>query len=124
MQFLHNSSLLDYAKTLRRNMTPQEQKLWNLFLKKRPEKWYKQRPISQYIVDFYCASARLAIEIDGSQHYLPEGMQYDSNRTNVLQEMGIHVMRFTNADVDVRFKAVCEQIDRYIHNANNSGGRE
>ena len=61
--------MLPHARELRRDMTPQEQKLWYLFLRKYPVKVYKQRIIDSFIVDFYCASAKLVIELDGSQHY-------------------------------------------------------
>ena len=69
---------LENARRLRREMTPHERKLWYLFLRKYPVKIYKQRIIGRFIVDFYCASAKLVIEVDGSQHYEPQGMVYDT----------------------------------------------
>ena len=65
-------------------MTPHERKLWYLFLRKYPVKIYKQRIIGRFIVDFYCASARLVIELDGSQHYEPQGLAYDAERSQFL----------------------------------------
>ena len=64
-------------------MTPHERKLWYLFLRKYPVKIYKQRIIGRFIVDFYCASARLVIELDGSQHYEPQGLAYDAGTFSI-----------------------------------------
>ena len=69
MQIPKNNALLDNARRLRREMTPQERRLWYQFLRSYPVKIYKQRIIGNYIADFYCASAKLVIEIDGSQHF-------------------------------------------------------
>ena len=76
-----DTSQLETARRLRREMTPHERKLWYLFLRKYPVKIYKQRIIGRFIVDFYCAAAKLVIELDGSQHYEPLGMVYDSERS-------------------------------------------
>ena len=109
-----NKNLLGNARNLRREMTPQERKLWYLFLQKYPVKIYKQRIIGPYIVDFYCASAKLVIEIDGSQHYDEEGMRYDEKRTAYLRGLGLQIMRYSNADINVRFSQVCESIHMKI----------
>jgi len=106
-----DNSQLENARQLRREMTPHERKLWYLFLRKYPVKIYKQRIIGRYIVDFYCAGAKLVIEIDGSQHYEPHGMAYDTERSVFLSELGLEVLRFSNRDIDRDFRAVCEQID-------------
>ena len=66
-------------------MTPQERRLWYQFLRTYPVKIYKQRIIGSYIVDFYCASAKLVIEIDGSQHFEEQGLAYDAERTSYLE---------------------------------------
>ena len=109
-----DNSQLETARQLRREMTPHERKLWYLFLRKYPVKIYKQRIISRFIVDFYCASARLVIEVDGSQHYEPQGMAYDAERTQFLQSLGLEVLRFSNYDIDKNFRNVCAQIDFVI----------
>ena len=109
-----DNTKLPFAKQLRRDMTPHERKLWYLFLRPYPVKVYKQRIIESYIVDFYCASARLVIEIDGSQHYEDESMRYDQNRTEALEKLGLFVLRFSNHEIDADFPAVCEMIDRII----------
>lgn len=106
-----DNSQLENARQLRREMTPHERKLWYLFLRKYPVKIYKQRIIGRYIVDFYCASARLVIEVDGSQHYESQGMAYDVKRSSFLSALGLEVLRFSNRDIDGNFRGVCEQID-------------
>ena len=106
-----DNSQLENARRLRREMTPHERKLWYLFLRKYPVKIYKQRIIGRYIVDFYCASAKLVIEVDGSQHYEPEKMRYDAERSEFLRKLGLEILRFSNRDIDRDFRGVCKQID-------------
>ena len=103
---------LENARRLRREMTPHERKLWYLFLRKYPVKIYKQRIIGRFIVDF----AKLVIEVDGSQHYEPQGMAYDAERSAFLSTLGLEVLRFSNRDIDRDFRGVCEQIDITIQN--------
>lgn len=110
MPVLKNYRLLDQAKELRREMTPQERKLWYKFLRDYPCKIYKQRIIDSFIVDFYCASAKLVIEVDGSQHYTNQGIAHDRERSAMLQKYRLHVLRFTNYEIDYHFDAVCEKI--------------
>ena len=102
---------LENARRLRREMTPHERKLWYLFLRKYPVKIYKQRIIGKFIVDFYCAKAKLIVELDGSQHYEEKGMEYDAERTNYLEQYGIRVLRIPNNEVNQNFSGVCEYID-------------
>ena len=99
------------AKRLRKNMTPWERKLWYLFLKTYPIRFQRQKAIGNYIVDFYCASANLAIELDGGGHFTPEQAEKDAERTRSLEKQGIKVLRIINTDVDNRFANVCEYID-------------
>jgi len=116
-RFMHvkrNFRMLDQAKELRRRMTTQERKLWYDYLQKYPAKVYKQRIIESFIADFYCASARLVIEIDGSQHYTAQGKAYDQERSLIMQRYGIDTIRFTNSDIDHNFHAVCAAIDDEI----------
>ena len=79
----YNKDLIAYAKELRKNMTPWEMKLWNWFLREYPIRFQRQKVIDNYIVDFYCAKARLVIELDGGGHYTDEQMQYDATRTKI-----------------------------------------
>ena len=106
-----NNQLLETAKELRRSMTKQERHLWYDFLRYYPIKIYKQRIIDSFIVDFYCAKAKLVIEIDGAYHYTPHGKSHDRFRTEALQKYGLMVIRFSNNDVDTRFDVVCDAID-------------
>ena len=114
MNIPKDNTKLEKARKLRREMTPHERKLWYLFLRKYPVKIYKQRIIDKYIVDFYCASAKLVIEIDGSQHYEEQGQTYDKERSAVLDSYGLKVIRYSNREIDREFSAVCEQIDQII----------
>ena len=115
-----DNSQLENARRLRREMTPHERKLWYLFLRKYPVKIYKQRIIGKFIVDFYCASAKLVIEVDGSQHYESHGMAHDAERSAYLSSLGLDVLRFSNRDIDRDFRGVCEQIDLTIQNRQES----
>ena len=110
----YNGRLSGFAHAMRKAMTPQERKLWYLFLRSYPVKIYRQRIIDSFIADFYCASARLVIEIDGPQHYTREGDAYDFRRTQALNRYGLLVIRFTNPEIDRSFDAVCRQIDQAI----------
>ena len=107
-------SLLPLAKQLRHNMTEHERKLWYTYLKNYPVRIYKQRIIGHYIADFYCAAANLVIELDGSQHYDPDSMEYDKQREEYMNQHGLHTLRFTNEQIDRQFDAVCLEIDRSI----------
>ena len=114
MSIPKDNSQLENARRLRRDMTSHERKLWYLFLQKYPVKVYKQRIIGKYIVDFYCASAKLVIELDGSQHYETEGAAYDAERSQYLEAHGFKVLRFSNWDVDRNFREVCERIHAVV----------
>ena len=110
MNPIYNSKLTANAKTLRKNMTKEERHLWYDFLKVLPCMVHRQKVIGNYIVDFYIAEARLAIELDGSQHYKIQGKQADELRDAYLQSMGLTVLRYSNADVNQRFDSVCVDI--------------
>lgn len=111
---IKNNQMLDTARKLRREMTPQERKLWYLFLRRYPVKIYKQRIIESFIVDFYCAEARLVIEADGSQHYTEQGQCHDHERSLILEQYGLKILRFSNREIDYEFESVCEQIHNEI----------
>ena len=95
-------------------MTTEERHLWYDFLRGYPVKIMKQKPIGNYIVDFFCESAKLVIEIDGSQHFEEEGQAADAGRTTYLESLGLMVVRYSNREINREFRAVCEQIDRLI----------
>jgi very-short-patch-repair endonuclease len=107
-------SLLPNARFLRKAMTRQERRLWYEFLRDYPIKFYRQRPIDHFILDFYCARARLAVEVDGGQHYEQNAKEYDMWRASVLTKYDLAVLRFSNLDVDREFAAVCEAIDTKV----------
>ena len=110
----YNKKLSDTARMLRKNMTKQERHLWYDYLRKSSPTWLRQRVIDQYIVDFYCSKAKLIIELDGSQHYTVEGEEYDSVRTEVLEQYGLEVIRFSNVEIDRHFDDSCRYIEEKI----------
>ena len=111
---VRNDKLVLYARSMRKNMTVEEGLLWHKFLKLYKPKITRQKIMEYYILDFYCSAVKLAIEIDGSQHYDPVGMENDKSRSEHLGRLGIEVMRFTNTDVKRHFYEVCSQIDNRI----------
>lgn len=114
MQYKHNKALTENARELRKNMTKEERKLWYDFLSGYPVRFLRQKVIGNYIVDFYCARAKLVIELDGAQHYEEEAQLYDEKRTEFLQEYGIAVVRILNADILTNFQGICEYIDAVV----------
>ncbi len=114
MRMKKNNVLLERARELRREMTPQERKLWYMFLRTYPTKFYKQRIVDRFIADFYCHAAKLVIELDGSHHFESENREHDKARTEVLEKYGLEVIRFTNHDVDSRFTDVCRRIEEAV----------
>ena len=114
MEKKRNKELMTAARNLRKNMTKEERHLWYDFLRDYPVRFRRQEIVDQYIVDFYCASAKLVIELDGSQHYEPETMKYDEERTKVLEKYGLYVVRIPNNEVNRNFNGVCEYIDAIV----------
>ena len=110
MAFPKNEKITPLARQLRADMTKEERRLWQYCLRNCPVKFYRQRVIGNYIVDFYSAAAKLVIELDGSQHYEPEEQKKDAERTAYLNSCGLEVLRFSNLDVLQRFESVCEVI--------------
>ena len=99
------------SQRLRSEQQPEERRLWYCFLNRYPVRFRRQVVLGDYIADFYCAKARLVIEPDGSQHYMPEGKAYDVRRDAILKEKGIEVMRFSDLQVNREFQNACEAID-------------
>ena len=95
-------------------MTKEEKHLWYDFLKKLPQIVRRQKVIGNYIVDFYCAEAKLVIELDGTQHRTKEGKQDDFLRDSYLNDLGIAVVRYSNLDIRENFEGVCADIKRRI----------
>ncbi|MBR3875903.1 MAG: endonuclease domain-containing protein [Clostridia bacterium] len=114
MKRKHNKSLVPYAKELRKNMTKEEKHLWYDFLRLYPVRFSRQKILGKYIADFYCAEAKLVIELDGSQHYDSDAKEYDAERTVFLEQYGIEVIRVINSDVNRNFDGVCCYIDKIV----------
>ena len=110
----YNKANIPLAKELRKNMTPWERKLWYDYLRNYPLRFQRQKAIGGYIADFYCAKARLVIELDGGGHFTPEQRDADAIRTKDLEAMNLTVLRISNLDVDRNFSGVCEQIDGMV----------
>lgn len=106
----YNPKLTSRANELRKNMTPAETKLWTGFFKTYPLNIVRQKIIDNYIVDFYCAKLDLVIEIDGNVHDTPEAQGYDIERTKILENYNLKVIRFTNTEVEAEFDKVCQII--------------
>jgi very-short-patch-repair endonuclease len=104
------------AKELRFEATKAEDVLWNHLRNSRlaGSKWRRQHPIGTYIVDFYCTTARLAIELDGAHHLEPELAHRDSERTEYLNGQGLRVLRFTNTQILTRIDAVLVEIEKAL----------
>ena len=115
MNYKHNPKLTENARNLRKNMTKEEKHLWYDFLKNYPVRFLKQKVIDDFIVDFYCASLKLIIELDGSQHYDEKGIVLkDKIRTEKLEERKLTIIRIPNNEIWNNFDGVCEYIDNYI----------
>lgn len=114
MNYKHNKSLVPYSRELRKNMTKEERHLWYDYLRTYPVRFLRQKIIGKYIVDFYCAKAKLAIELDGTQHFEDKGIEYDAERTAYLNQYEIDVIRIANNEVNENFDGVCEYIDNII----------
>ncbi len=103
-------SLSPNARSLRKEMTKEERRLWYDFLKGLPVTVHRQKVIGPYIVDFYIASAKTVIELDGSQHYEGSGPEKDARRDAYLRDHGLQVLRYSNLDVIRHSDAVCQDI--------------
>ena len=113
----HNPDLTKNAKALRKNMTKEERHLWYDFLRTYPVRFLRQKVIDRYIVDFYCHSARLVIELDGSQHYEEQGLLRDRIRTERIENRDLTVLRIPNNEINYNFDGVCEYIDLAVKEA-------
>lgn len=109
-----SKALKQHSQDLRKEATKEERRLWYEYLKTYPVQFRRQKVIGRYIIDFYCHEAKLAVELDGSQHYEPEGETRDAERTAYLNALGIRVLRFSNSDINSNLAGVCAQIDQTI----------
>ena len=111
----YNAKNKENARELRTNMTIWERKLWYEFLRAYPVRFQRQKTIDNFVVDFYCHEAKLAIELDGSQHYTEEGERYDEERSAILERYGLIILRFSNLEIDRNFEGVCVYIDQIVN---------
>ncbi len=114
MQPKHNKQLVPLAKQLRKEMTKEERHLWYDYLRFYPVRFSRQKILGKYIADFYCAQAKLAIELDGSQHYEDKNIEKDTDRTAFLESYGLKVIRIPNNEISRNFRGVCEYIDSLV----------
>ena len=110
----YNKSNKANAQTLRKNMTEQEKQLWYHFLQPLSVLVKRQKIIGNYIADFYIPSKKIVIELDGSQHFTEEGHDYDKERDEYMQSLGIIVLRYPNSAIDCSFESVCEDILKHL----------
>jgi very-short-patch-repair endonuclease len=108
------NKLTPLAQKLRRESTREENRLWYEFLSTYPARFRRQKVVGNYILDFYCSKAKLAIELDGSQHYEESALIKDQERTQWLQNNGICVLRFLNSDITNNLFDVCATIDAVV----------
>ena len=101
----YNPSLNEKARYLRNNMTHPERHFWNAL---------RQKPIGEYIVDFYCHEHRLVIEIDGDTHYEEDAQRKDQIRTAFLKSKGLRLVRFTNPDVVSNIEGVMQVLELFF----------
>ncbi len=111
----YNKNLKQPSRDLRNNMTNAEKRLWSKLRAKQilGLQFYRQKPLLNFIVDFYCPAANLVIECDGGQHYTDEGLEADRVRDETLAQLGLKVLRFDNGQVMREIDAVVEKIYLY-----------
>ena len=114
MDHKHNANLTPLAKDLRKNMTKEERHLWYDYLRGHPGRFSRQKVLGKYIADFYSAQAKIVIELDGSQHFDPEEMRKDQERTSFLEGYGLKIVRIPNNEVNENFRGVCEYLENLI----------
>ena len=118
MTFLKNNpALKNRRRELRRNQTDAEKAFWAQVRNKQffGLKFSRQYSVGPYILDFYCPKKKLAVELDGGQHNLPDGREYDAERTAYLNAHGIEVLRFWNNEVLTNIEGVVEHLARKVN---------
>jgi very-short-patch-repair endonuclease len=110
----YTCALIPRAREMRSNMTEPEKRMWYQCLQHLPHRFRRQRPFGPYIVDFYCAELKLAIEIDGDSHATADGIAYDAERTAFLEGLGLRVIRFSNHEVMNNIDGVFERLNNEL----------
>lgn len=113
----YNPKLKPKARSLRAGLTDAEQCLWRRLRRKQilDVQFYRQKPIGNYIVDFYAPAARLVVEVDGSQHAELTQAKYDERRSEYLENLGLRVLRFDDRQVLLELDAVAQEIYRAVN---------
>jgi very-short-patch-repair endonuclease len=115
---------LHLAGDLRRAMTEVEKMLWQRLRDRQVNgfRFRRQHPVNEFIVDFFCYEAMLVIEVDGSVHTDSYQMERDTERTRILNRLGIRVVRFTNAEVETEMEKVIDRIKEnlFLNNEKDS----
>jgi len=109
---LYSKNLKNFSRQLRRSSTDAEKLLWSKIRRKQIKnfQFFRQKPIGNYIADFYCKEAKLVIEIDGGQHYEDMNIENDRIRNRFLEKQGLKVIRFTNLDILKNMESVINKI--------------
>jgi len=112
----HSLVLRKFARRLRKDQTDAEARLWSILRSRQLSgfKFRRQYPLLGFILDFYCVRAKLAVELDGGQHYDPEALAYDAERTRRLGEIGVTLIRYPDDEVLKSTDAVTEDISRRL----------
>jgi very-short-patch-repair endonuclease len=116
--FIYNKpNLKNLRRTLRKSQTPAERKIWKILKNSQilEQRFLRQYGVENFILDFYCPKIKLAIEIDGGQHNIPEADFLDTQRTRILETHGIKVVRFWNNEIERNIEGVYEKIVREIN---------
>jgi very-short-patch-repair endonuclease len=118
----YNPSLKDKTRQLRKTLTDSEKALWSCLRNKQilVIQFYRQKPIGEYIVDFFAPRAKLVVEVDGSQHMSGKYVQKDRIRDGYLTSLGLKVLRFNSREVLKERDAVMEAIYRMIKDQLNA----
>ena len=105
-----------FRKELRHHLTSAEAVLWSALQRRQLEgrKFRRQHGIGKYVVDFYCPSEKLAVELDGAVHFTPEGKKHDEHRDAEIHQLGIQILRYENREVFENLEAVLEDIKRHF----------
>ncbi len=108
----YNKTLKEYSRRLRKEITDAERALWSIIRVKQLKgyQFYRQKPIGNFIVDFYCPKANLVLELDGGQHYTEDGMIKDRLRDDFMRSIGLRVLKFSDREVFENIEGVIEKI--------------
>ena len=116
MVLLYKQHLKRPARNLRNGMTDAERLLWSKIKGRQVSgtRWYRQKPLKDFILDFYCHEAKLVIEVDGGQHFEEEGRLADKDRDEEIAHLGFQVLRFGNNEIFKNIEGVLMMVGTEI----------